>query len=125
MKELVNSGKIGRILSTTAVLELARMTAPPLAAPPGEHAPVKHSESWNPMDVDQPRDHGGPGADHEPNGAPRPPDRAAPGDSADYAPNGAASNGGDSTSPTARSDGVQRGEKIIKVLSRSPLVQFV
>ena len=100
------------------------MTAPPLPAPPSEHSPLKHADSWKPMDVDPVRDHGGPGADLESNGAPRPAEHAVP-DGADYASNPSATNG-DAGAGDPRADVIQRGEKIIKVLTRSLLcVQFV
>ena len=79
------------------------------------------------MDVDSARDHMGPGGDLDLNGAAPPPDDrvvSAP-EGADYAPAAASGNGTDSPS-TARPDAPQRGEKIIKVLTRSLLcVQFV
>ena len=90
------------------------MTTPPLAAPDSEHAHVKNNTDWKskPMDVDPP--HAGPPADLDANGASHPPssDRGPPGDAA-------AGLNGDAASAGGRSDGPQRGEKIIKVLSRS------
>ncbi len=97
------------------------MAASPLAAPQGsDHPPAKHPDSWNPMDADSARDHIGPGGDQDLNGAAPPADdRLAAADSADYAPGAASGNGTDSASATTRADAAQRGEKIIKVLSRS------
>ncbi|TBU34890.1 hypothetical protein BD311DRAFT_681044 [Dichomitus squalens] len=93
------------------------MAASPLAAhTDSERAPVKHSDSWNPMD-DSARDHMGPGGDLDLNGgAPPADDRAVPGaEGAEYpAPGSVNGNGTDSGDATARSDAAQRGEKIVK-----------
>ena len=88
--------------------------------PPGSEHTIKHSDSWHPrsMDVDSARDHMGPGGDLDTNGGPHPIDDRAvsAGDGADYsAVSAVAGNGVD----VARPDAAQRGEKIIKVLSRS------
>ena len=74
------------------------------------------------MDVDSARDlHMGPGGDLDLNGAAPPADGrvVSAQDGGDYAPGAATGNGTDSPSATARPDAPQRGEKIIKVLSRS------
>lgn len=97
------------------------MAASPLAPPAGEHT-IKHPESWHPMDVDSARDHMGPDGDLDTNGGPHPVDDRAvsAGDGADYPTgNSVAGNGGDGSVPPPPSDISQRGEKIIKVLSRS------
>lgn len=108
-------------------LHLSRMAAPPLAASVSEHSPSKHPEHWAPMDVDPARDRAGQGPDPDANGAPHAgSDRGAPSDGPDYANGAAPANGADAASGSVRSDGPQRGEKIIKVLNRSLLrVPFV
>ena len=96
------------------------MAVPPLAATDGEHTVIKHPDSRIPMDVNAA--HMGPGGDLDTNGAPHPADDrvVSNGDGAGYpAPDSA--NGADGAVVPARADSVQRGEKIIKVLSWSLL----
>ena len=71
---------------------------------------------------DSARDHMGPGGEMDLNGCAPPADdrTVSAAEGADYpAPGSVTGNGTDSADVTARSDGAQRGEKIIKVLSRS------
>lgn len=98
------------------------MAASPLAAPQdSDHSSAKHQSSWNPMEVDSARDHMGPGGDLDLNGAAPPPDDrpvSAP-EGSDYPPGAPTGNGTDGGAAATRADAPQRGEKIIKVLSRS------
>ncbi|KAI0724199.1 hypothetical protein C8T65DRAFT_691343 [Cerioporus squamosus] len=92
------------------------MAASPLAAPDSEHTVIKHSDSWNPMDVNAA--HMGPGGDIDTNGAPHPADDrvVANGDGAGYpTPDSVNGNGVDSAAAAAaRADAASRGEKIVK-----------
>ena len=87
---------------------------------PPHQQPLKHTDNWS-MDVEPARDHMGPGGDLDLNGAAPPPDDrpvSAP-EGSDYPPGAPTGNGTDGGAAATRADAPQRGEKIIKVLSRS------